>query len=51
MSKKKASYLGAGAANWQMGFGIIEVYDKNVTCLPIPVNSDGSFTVYGKIYR
>ena len=28
MNKKKASYLGAGAANWQMGFGIIEVHGK-----------------------
>ena len=50
MNKKKASYLGAGAANWQMGFGIIEVHGKNVTCIPVPVNQDGSFTIYGKIY-
>jgi hypothetical protein len=51
MDKKKASYLKAGSANWQMGFGIIEVYDKNVTPIPVPVNSDGSFTIYGKTYR
>jgi len=51
MDSKKASYLKAGAANWQMGFGIIEIYDKNVTPIPVPVNADGSFTVYGKVYR
>lgn len=50
MDKKKASYLKAGAGDWQMGFGIIEVYNKNVSVLPIPVNKDGSFTVYGKAY-
>ena len=51
MDSRQASYLKAGAANWQMGFGIIEVYDKNVTCIPVPVNPDGSFTIYGKTYR
>ena len=47
----KAGYLKAGSANWQMGFGIIEVHGKNVTPIPVPVNADGSFTVYGKVYR
>lgn len=51
MDGRQASYLKAGSANWQMGFGIIEVYDKNVTCIPVPVNQDGSFTIYGKVYR
>ena len=51
MDSRKAGYLKAGSANWQMGFGIIEVYDKNITPIPIPVNADGSFTVYGKVYR
>jgi hypothetical protein len=50
MDKRKASYLKAGAANWQMGFGIIEVNEKNVTAIPVPVNKDGSFTIYGKRY-
>jgi hypothetical protein len=50
MDKRKASYLKAGAANWQMGFGIIEVNQKNVTAIPVPVNKDGSFTIYGKRY-
>ena len=50
MEKKKASYLKAGAANWQMGFGIIEVHGKAVTNIPVPVNPDGSFTIYGKMY-
>ena len=34
-----------------MGFGIIEVYDKQITPIPVPVNQDGSFTIYGKVYR
>ena len=51
MDSKQASYLKAGSANWQGGFGIIEVHGKNVTCIPVPVNQDGSFTIYGKIYN
>ena len=51
MDSRKASYLRAGSANWQMGFGIIEVYDKGITPIPVPINTDGSFTIYGKIYR
>jgi hypothetical protein len=51
MDSRQASYLKAGSANWQGGFGIIEVHGKNVTCIPVPVNQDGSFTIYGKIYN
>ena len=51
MDAKKAGYLKAGSANWQMGFGIIEANNKNVTHIPVPVNQDGSFTVYGRAYR
>lgn len=51
MDARQASYLKAGAANWQGGFGIIEVHGKSVTCIPVPVNQDGSFTIYGKIYN
>ena len=50
MDKRKASYLKAGAANWQMGFGIIETNGKAVTPIAVPVNKDGSFTIYGKLY-
>ena len=50
MDKKKASYLKAGAGDWQMGFGIVEVVNKNVTIIPVPINKDGSFTIYGKAY-
>lgn len=50
MDKRKASYLKAGAADWQMGFGIIEVNGKNITNIPVPVNKDGSFTIYGRVY-
>lgn len=50
MDKRKAGYLKAGAGDWQMGFGIIEQYDKSVSQIPVPVNKDGSFTIYGKQY-
>jgi predicted phosphodiesterase len=50
MDKKKASYLKAGAANWQMSVAILETYGKNLTPMLIPINKDGSFTVYGKTY-
>ena len=50
MDKRKAAYIRAGAANWQMGIGILEVSGENVTPIPIPINPDGSFTVYGKRY-
>lgn len=50
MDKRKASYLKAGAANWQMGFGIIETNGKAVTNIPVGVNRDGSFTAYGRLY-
>jgi hypothetical protein len=50
MDKKKASYLKAGAANWQMSVAILETYGKNLTPMLVPINKDGSFTVYGKTY-
>lgn len=50
MDKRKADYLKAGSGDWQMGFGIIEQVDKQVTQIPVPVNKDGSFTIYGKAY-
>jgi predicted phosphodiesterase len=50
MDKKKASYLKAGSANWQMSVAIIETYGDRVSLMLIPINRDGSFTVYGKLY-
>lgn len=50
MDKKKASYLKAGAGNWQMAVSILEVNGKSVTPIIVPINKDGSFTIYGKLY-
>jgi predicted phosphodiesterase len=47
MDKRKASYFKAGAANWQMSVAILETYGKNLSPMLIPINKDGSFTVYG----
>lgn len=50
MDLKKADYLGYGAGNWQMGFGILHVHDRNVTPVAVPIHKDGSFTVDGVVY-
>jgi hypothetical protein len=50
MDKRKASYLKAGAANWQMSVAILETHGKNLSPMLIPINKDGSFSVYGKNY-
>jgi hypothetical protein len=48
MAKTKASYLRAGAGNWQMGIAILEIVDKTVTPTLIPIEKDGSFVALGK---
>jgi hypothetical protein len=50
MDKKKASYLKAGAANWQMSVSVIETHGDRVSPFLVPINKDGSFTLYGKLY-
>ena len=51
MDMSKAHYLRPrGAANWQMGFGILEVAGKHVTPYTVPMRADGSFTWAGKNY-
>jgi hypothetical protein len=50
MDKKKASYLKAGSANWQMSVAVIETYGDRVSPMLVPINKDGSFTLYGKLY-
>lgn len=47
MDPRKAGYLGAGAANWSGGFGLLLVDEKRVTPVPVPVRPDGSFQVGG----
>jgi predicted phosphodiesterase len=50
MDKKKASYLKAGSANWQMSVAVIETHGDRVSPFLVPINKDGSFTLYGKLY-
>jgi predicted phosphodiesterase len=50
MDIKQATYLSVGSANWQQGFGILYVDEKNnITPINIPINKK-SFTVEGKTY-
>jgi predicted phosphodiesterase len=50
MDKRKASYLKAGSANWQMSVAVIETHGDRVSTFLVPINKDGSFTLYGKLY-
>ena len=50
MDKRKASYLKAGSANWQMSVAVIETHGNHVSPMLVPINKDGSFTLYGKLY-
>jgi predicted phosphodiesterase len=51
MEMGKAHYLKPrGAANWQMGFGILEVTGKTVVPILVPMKSNGSFSWHGKHY-
>jgi len=50
MDLKQASYLGAGSANWQTGFGLLYINREKVTPVPVPVNGN-SFTVEGETYK
>lgn len=51
MDQRKATYLKAGSANWQLGFGLLTVDGRNVTPTPVPIHRDGSFIVDGKVFR
>ncbi|MEV6419036.1 metallophosphoesterase [Streptomyces sp. NPDC051662] len=51
MDPRKAQYLGPGAvANWQAGFGILYVGDRDVSPYPVDIRRDGSFVVEGECY-
>jgi predicted phosphodiesterase len=51
MDMAQAHYLKPrGAANWQLGFGLIEIMGKHVSPYAIPMRADGSFTWNGKVY-
>ena len=48
---RSAGYLQSGAANWQAGFGMLEVADRRVTPALIPMQQDGSFVYEGRVWR
>ncbi|MFI5802951.1 metallophosphoesterase [Streptomyces sp. NPDC051561] len=51
MAPSKANYLGpGGVANWQSGFAILYVTDKQVAPVAVDVARDGSFIVEGELY-
>jgi hypothetical protein len=50
MDMKKASYLKAGIANWQNGFGVLVVDGTSVYPIPVPI-INGKFYFDGKTYK
>ncbi|MFB7185223.1 hypothetical protein ACFCZT_07865 [Streptomyces sp. NPDC056230] len=50
MNMKEAGYLKAGAANWNQGFGLLDVDGKRVTPVPVLIHPNGTFDVDGKTY-
>ena len=51
MDLRKATYLSAGAANWQTAFGLLYINDKKeVTPTVVPINNR-RFTVEGESYE
>ncbi|MCY0923660.1 hypothetical protein OS965_36905 [Streptomyces sp. H27-G5] len=51
MDINKATYLKRGATNWQAGFTVLYIGKYgDVTPVPVPMASDGSFTVEGQRY-
>lgn len=49
MDMSKASYLSAGYANWQQGFGVLVVDGTDVMPIPVPIR-DGKLYFDGKVY-
>ena len=50
MDMKQASYLKGGTANWQQGFGILDVDGKIVKPSVVPITK-GGFTVGGETWK
>jgi hypothetical protein len=50
MDLKSASYLKAGHANWNQGFGILYVDKNRVTPAPVFIKPNGTFVVEGRTY-
>lgn len=51
MDMRKATYLKGGYGNWQQAFGMLRVDGKHVTPLLIPMRTDGSFVLDGKVWK
>lgn len=51
MDQSRASYLKAGIANWQQGFGVLVVDGMDVIPIVVPMRNDGSFWFDGKRWR
>jgi hypothetical protein len=50
MKQNQASYLKGGIANWQQAFGILYIDGNKVTPQLVPIQSDGTFVVDGRIW-
>jgi hypothetical protein len=50
MKQNQASYLKGGIANWQQAFGILYIDGNKVTPQLVPIQSDGTFIVDGRIW-
>lgn len=48
---RRANYLKSGAANWQMGFAVIDVDGSRVTPHPIRIGTDGRFAADGRVWE
>lgn len=53
MDLAKADYLGAGSANWQLGFGIVDIHNNgSAHCQPVSMHpKNGGFLLDGKWWR
>jgi hypothetical protein len=53
MDVRKADYImqKGGAANWQLGFGVLYEEGRNVTPVPVPMQPDGSFIFERRLWK
>lgn len=48
---RKAGYLKSGAANWQLGFGLLYVDGAQVTPHAVRIGNDGRFACEGRVWK
>lgn len=51
MRLKDAGYLKSGIANWQAGFGVIDISNKRVAVQLVQMSATGSFSFEGRSYE